>query len=724
MNGMVSDIDRELDIIFGEFRDPEVVQSFVKSARESGLTGTLYVGYPVLAIDDGRVEFDAVLVSRDRGVIIFDIYSFDGTTSAGDGGAFPSHVENRQEQLYAALYNKLNSFRELRRGRNLVVDILTVAIDPIADQSVWDEEDDTHVVSLKSLSSIPQLAVSDRLGDVEVQHLNAAIQRISNLRPPKKRENVTRQNSKGAAIKAIEAQIANLDLWQKRGSIEYVDGPQRIRGLAGSGKTVVLALKAAYLHVKRPDWKIVVTFNTRSLYQQFESLIQRFVFAQIGDGPDWERLIVMHAWGAFDRPGVYSTVSSAVGAPFRDFGTASRMFGYNHAFDGACREVLDGIKDRDLGLFDVMLIDEAQDLPASFFKIAYRAVKQPRRIVWAYDDLQNLGDFHMPSEVELFGHNEDGSQRVELRNTEDQPQQDIVLPRSYRNPPWTLVTAHGVGFGVRHHPIIQMFPDPALWLRLGYRELHGELDFDRDVTIERDPRSIPDFFAKFLDPADSLQVETVEDKAAQYDLVAKRISHLLHDEELQYTDILIVMPDTMTSRGTGARILSALRQNGLQGHVPGITSSRDEIFKDGSIAVTHIHRAKGNEAPVIFVVDADFCESVSERKKRRNVLFTAITRSRAWTYIFGTGAAMKQIESEILQIRQNNYRLSFHYPTQEQALKLAASSDLPRPGLGVATEVVDDLRLALKKAKKERLLWDDLPEDLQRDFQEMYGPGE
>ena len=397
------------------------------------------------------------------------------------------------------------------------------------------------------------------------------------------------------------------------------------------------------------------------------------------------------------------------------------MFGYNQAFDGACNEVLASIKDRDLDLFDVMLIDEAQDLPASFFKIAYRAVKQPRRIVWAYDDLQNLGDFHMPSEADLFGWNDDGSQRVELQNNEDQPQQDIVLPRSYRNPPWTLVTAHGLGFGINHHPMIQMFPDPKVWLRLGYREIQGDLDFDRDVTIERDPRSIPDFFAKFLDPVDSLQVQTVESKEIQYDMVAKKIALLLNNEELQYSDILIVMPDTMTSRRTGARILSALRENGLQGHVPGITSSRDEIFKDGSIAVTHIHRAKGNEAPVIFVVDADFCESPFDRKKRRNVLFTAITRSRAWTYVIGTGPGMQQIESEILQIRQNNYRLSFHYPTQQEASALAASSDLPRPGTG--HEAVEDLRVALKKAKKEKLLWDDLPDDLQRDFQEIYGPG-
>jgi hypothetical protein len=44
MNDIVPDIDRDLDIIFGEFRDPEVVQSFVRSIRD-GLTGTLYVGF-------------------------------------------------------------------------------------------------------------------------------------------------------------------------------------------------------------------------------------------------------------------------------------------------------------------------------------------------------------------------------------------------------------------------------------------------------------------------------------------------------------------------------------------------------------------------------------------------------------------------------------------------------------------------------------------------------
>jgi superfamily I DNA and RNA helicase len=393
MNDILPDADHDLDVIYGEFRDQQVVQSFVQAARNAEFTGTLYIGYPVLAIDDGRVEFDAVLVSRDRGVIIFDLYSYYGAEPGRPGAPIPDEVAAKQEQLYAALFNKLNSFRELRRGRSLVVEVFTVAVHPIADTFI--EENDSRLVGLGRLQDLPVLESENRLGDGELQHLNAAIQRISNLKPQKKRDNVVRQNSKGSAIKDIEHQIANLDLWQKRGSIEYVNGPQRIRGLAGSGKTVVLALKAAYLHVKRPDWQIVVTFNTRSLYQQFEALITRFVFAQVSEEPDWSKLHVMHAWGGSDRDGVYLEATGKIGCPYRDFSTAARLYGYDSAFDGACKEALAALGDAQLDLYDMMLIDEAQDLRVSFFRLAYRMVKDPKRIVWAYDDLQNLGDFHM-----------------------------------------------------------------------------------------------------------------------------------------------------------------------------------------------------------------------------------------------------------------------------------------------------------------------------------------
>lgn len=698
----------ELDVIFGEFKDQEAVPNFVASVREAQLDGTLYIGYPVLSVDDEKIEFDALLVSETLGVIVFDLYSL-GVNRAD---SMPAEVAERQEKLYAALYNRLNSFAELRRGRSLAISITTVAVHPVTDTA----ETSTENVIL-GLNRIHELKNITSIGGVDalmIEHLNAAVQRISNLKPQKKRENVTKSTSKGAIIKDIEKRVANLDLWQKRGSIEYVNGPQRIRGLAGSGKTVVLALKAAYLHVKRPEWNIAITFYTRSLYQQFENLVTKFVYSQIGEEPDWSKIHIMHAWGGGDRPGVYREYCERTGSSYFDFSAATRTFGYDSAFKGACDQAIRNTADTDLDVFDLILIDEAQDLPSTFFQIVYRMTKRPRRIVWAYDDLQNLTDVQLPSASDLFGLSPSGVPRVTLSNDEDRPQQDIVLPRCYRNPPWTLLTAHGLGFGVHRQPMAQMFTDPSIWVRLGYEAESGELGFNHEVEIVRASHSIPGFFQELLQPNDTLMSRRFESVEAQYDWVVNEIRKLLNEDELQASDILLVLPNVRHSKSEGAKMLRALANAGLMGHIPGQTASRDELFREDSIAITHIYRAKGNEAPVVFVLNADFCESAYGIKQRRNILFTAITRSRAWTYIVGVGEPMDQIIEELQRIKDDGYSLDFRYPSQEEAQELAVSTDAI-----VDESLIEDfeeLKYAIRKAKGN---WSQIPLELRREIENL-----
>jgi len=74
--------------------------------------------------------------------------------------------------------------------------------------------------------------------------LVSVIQAISTLRRGRKKRELHNAHSRGAKIKALEDSIANLDshkvpLWWKT-----YEGVQRIRGLAGCGKTIVLALKS------------------------------------------------------------------------------------------------------------------------------------------------------------------------------------------------------------------------------------------------------------------------------------------------------------------------------------------------------------------------------------------------------------------------------------------------------------------------------------------------
>jgi superfamily I DNA and RNA helicase len=52
----------------------------------------------------------------------------------------------------------------------------------------------------------------------------------------------------------------------------------------------------------------VVTFNTRSLKEQFRRLINNFTIEQTGTEPDWDCIEIMNAWGGpgtKDRDRVY-----------------------------------------------------------------------------------------------------------------------------------------------------------------------------------------------------------------------------------------------------------------------------------------------------------------------------------------------------------------------------------------------------------------------------------
>ena len=651
-----------LDVVFGESASVVELKELRSALGAMDVSGTLYLGYPVLATADARIFVDALLVSESHGLVAFDVSS----RPAADGFA---ELSARQGDMHASIHNKLNEHRELRKGRSLAVAINVVTCHPALQRT--EKRDD--------VIACPPAALPDVLGEFDpveekyLRPLRAAIQRVSTLRPPRRRENVKKANSRGAVLKRIEQEIANLDQWQKRGAVEYADGPQRVRGLAGSGKTVVLALKAAYLHVRHPEWKIAVTFYTRSLHQQFQDLIRRFVFDQIRDEPDWSNLAVLHAWGSANSPGVYSRVCGHHGINPRTWQTASSAYGASRAFAGVCEEVNTAIRERgEKHFFDVALVDEAQDLPAELFRMVYRATAPPRRIIWAYDDLQNLGDYEMPSERELFGTDGDGKPLVVLKNDPDKPKEDIVLPVCYRNTPWALSTAHALGFGIyRPEGLVQMFKDPSIWPRVGYEVTDGELALGRPAAVRRGASSFPPYFLDLLDPKDAVRHRTFGDAGEQYEALAGEIEKDIDDGELEPSDFLVVLPDALTFGKTGAAVMEALLQKGIASHLVGVTSSREEVFKPDSVAIAHIHRAKGNEAAMVYVLHAEFCHSGIEMGKNRNVLFTAITRSKCWVRLFGIGSSMKALAAEVDEVRNRDFVLEFDYPDRKRLEHLA-----------------------------------------------------
>lgn len=655
-----------LEIVYGQTKNAPIANQLIAKLKSLNVDATLYLGYPIFSSADDSVAVDALLISQSLGVIIF---VFGGVVTSPRSTEDIDRLVEEQDAIYFAARTSLSRHPHLRRGRELAVDLRVVTLIPAPLPSGLTSPG-SQIIPIASI----QTALDNRhpIADDFWRPLNAALQRVTTIKPKKKRTNATTAGSRGSTLKEIEREIANLDQWQKQAAIESPDAPQRIRGLAGSGKTIVLALKAAYLHTQHPDWDIAVTFYSRALYQQFKDLIRRFCFEHISDEPNWDKLRIVHAWGGRDRAGLYAEMADHASVVVRDFSYGKAMFGMNKAFEGVCKELLAATAGRAAGdLYDAVLIDEAQDLPLEFFRLVHRFTKPPHRIVWAYDELQNLSDAATPSTTELFGVDNAGRPLVELRNDEGLPRQDVILPVCYRNSPWALTLAHALGIGVhRTGGLVQHFDDPTLWQEIGYEVKSGSLTLGAEVTLERARSSYPEYFARLMTPADAIVVKSFEGEIEQANWVAKQIKTNIEEDELEHDDVLIVLPTAYTARTASRHIIEALAGHGIASHLAGATTSADELFIAKSIAIAQIYRAKGNEAPMIYFMNADECFAGYELIKLRNILFTGITRSRAWVRISGTGSNMAGLVAEIDAVVQDNYQLSFTIPTTPELKQL------------------------------------------------------
>jgi superfamily I DNA and RNA helicase len=700
-----------LQVIRGETKNRTIGEELAARLGALGVSGDLYLGYPVLASADERVHVDALLASPDHGVVAFQIA--DAMPANADDWR---EVVDAQNGLYAVLDSQMGRNSALRSGRNLAFTIYTVTVLPTTPTGLPDEIDAEGGVYTGLADLGRELSTFEGVSDTLMLNIQAALQRVSTLRPSNKRVNVQSDSSRGAKLKEIEKSIANLDQWQNWAAIEMPEGPQRIRGLAGSGKTIVLALKASYLHAQNPDWKIAVTFQSRALYQQFEDLITRFSFEHIQDSPDFNQLRIMHAWGSGGRPGIYTSIAAHLGVTPRDFRYANQKYGMSDAFQGVCAELLRTVEA--MGdvppLFDAVLIDEAQDFPPEFFRLVYLLTKPPKRVVWGYDELQKLSESAMPSMSEMFGVDDEGHALETLEPAPGKAKSDIVLPTCYRNSHWSLAMAHALGYGIyREGGLVQHFDDLKLWTDVGYEVVSGTLKFGRTVRLRRGARSTPEYFDRLLDPEDSVKVASFDNAARQDEWVADQIRTNLTTDELEPTDILVVYPLSRTAKSRSQALREALERRGIQSHLVGVTSSVDEMRVPGSVAMAHIHRAKGNEAAMVYVMDTQVAAATHDARTARNTLFTAITRNKAWVRICGYGTRMKVIQDEIQAVRDQSYDLEFRLPTRPQIDALKRGEEL---GDDAAAEVAEQAAQSLSRLVEDLesgvLILDQLPADI------------
>ncbi len=480
------------------------------------------------------------------------------------------------------------------------------------------------------------------------------------------------------AIRILDRQIALLDAEQAKAALQIAPGPQRIRGLAGTGKTVLLTMKAANIHMRFPDKKILFTFNTQSLYNQVRRLISRFYRYNSDTDPDWDFLHVRHAWGGHTKPGVYYDLCARQGLRPYNFREARRM---NRAspFTICCNQVLQQEIEPE---YDFILIDEAQDFNKKYFEILYRLSLSPHQIYWAYDELQSLSAQEMPGPEELFPKDSDGKPLVTLGGGPypGEIEKDFVLHKSYRCPQDVLMLAHGLGLGI-HNPsgCLQMLENADSWDALGYVIEEGKLTKGNMVVIHRPPENSPNPIFDIYDGTEPvIKIKTFKDRKDEFDWVASSIFKDIKNEGVAADQIVVICLDSIKMKDYLPPIQKRLQEKQIPSTIPGLTDDTAAFGEAGKVTLSTVFRAKGNEAYIVYVCNFDSLYDYVKAIDNRNRVFTAISRSKAWVRLSGVGVKMNHAKGEVQKILDDLPRFRFEFPDMDVIRRLDAETEKRR----------------------------------------------
>ncbi len=444
---------------------PSYPQDFVAQAvwrlvkeRFDDDEGVCYYKYPVVKTNVGVMPDLTLLVRKNQPLVIRCLqYQLEQIEAVNenewkmDGVVIESPLLEL-EDLAVILKAKFDRERQLRKHR---IDPLAVLALPLISQRKFELKFGPVEKILGEVCTIWENSISGELlsslesplSDTDWRLTRAVLQGVT---PLNKHSNtiINDVTNLSAAIKKLDEEIALLDKEQEKAALQIAPGPQCIRGLAGTGKTVLLAMRAANIHLHYPDQKILFTFNTQSLYNQAKTLISKFYRVHSDTDPNWERLHIRHGWGGRSRPGVYSDLCVRQKVPPLDL-SGARTIKWNDPFRACCQRALEFPI---LPEYDFILVDEAQDFPKEFFEILYKLaiVHQDRQIYLAYDELQTLSSLETQKPENRFGVDAKGIPLLSFEG-DDYPgdmERDFVLHRSYRCPQQILMLAHAIGLGL------------------------------------------------------------------------------------------------------------------------------------------------------------------------------------------------------------------------------------------------------------------------------------
>lgn len=666
----------------------------LKAAFEADEEGVLYHRYPIFDRGGHRFEEEPnfVLLHRELGLVVVECvhYTFEkiDTIERGtwqlqwaDEEEVEPHDLARDKCIF--LQQLFTRERALRSGTGCKVPTSVFIVLPNITEQEWNfREFDTEIESTDVIfkddltpKSLRETLESGTDGStLDEREFGAAIDVLSGGQPISGAHGrpVDDPTTKRDYYDRVEKGLRGLDEQQQKIGMRVPPGPQQIRGIAGSGKTVLLAMKAARIAAdpKYDDWNIALTFRTKTISEHVTNLVARFYeqFAHDSFDETSTNLEILHGWGGVTTgPGIYYRIANQIdGHRPKTYGEAREL--YDEEPDLLEALSLELLATGDIPtLWDAILVDEAQDFGEYFFKMCLEALDENDRLIWGYDEAQDLGNLTAPSPKQVFGSDKDGEPVVDMRGSyESGVQKSHIMRESYRAPREVLMIAHALGMGLkRQQGPVQTITRADGWEKIGY-EVEGDFrKIGSEVTISRPPEHSPHPLQDERDASPFVEIEWLPDRLREIEWVSNRIEEDVRHEGLDPEQIMAILLGDVKHR-FGTRMLDELESREIDANRVWEGSAR-QFSVEGEVTLTTVRKAKGNEAAAVYVVGLDQVANhnfIKSEVRRRNNLFVALTRTRAWSTLTGvkTPALIEEFNDVTEEVRSSTPSLTFEVP--------------------------------------------------------------
>jgi superfamily I DNA and RNA helicase len=647
------------------------VWEWLKSAFKDD-EGVAYYRYPIFS-KTGRLnrEPDILMLHQELGLWVIECKSYGISNISGIQGhewqlnQWYNETETPVAQAGDQMFAIKGKLEERRETRGKVNCNFRVAL-PNIKQKEWENKGfhqfpstEGVVLTYESLTAaaikkhITETAIKCRINPEDWEFVKGVLGGTLPSKPPRNIPTGTPSNNPIRVIQFIESKLKMLDETQQKIAYEVPEGAQRLRGLAGTGKTVLLAKRAVKLHIKHPEWTIGFVFFTRSLYDQILELIALYHREMHPDHaePDFTRLKVLPAWGKKEDEygGFYRDLALKCGVIPKNTNGIKKEIGScspGKLFEYAC-SCLQRDADSIPILYDALLIDEGQDLPPIFYQLAYKTLSEPKRLYWAYDEAQGIGSLIVPNAEAIFGRNADGSLVVDLSGRyEGGIFKSHKMKKCYRTPRNLLMTAHAINMGLfRTDGTLQGVSQKKDWDDLGYEVLDGNFgSVGNPVTITRtdsvSPHPIDQVDFNLKDALGSnLVIKTFNNEAEEQQWIAQQVADDIQ-RGFEPWDIIITALSGDCEKQYFQSMKLALKKKGIDSCIAGVDTNPNIFRINNCVTISGIFRAKGNESWKVYASRFHYANQPiawkqEEELHKRNEAFVALTRSRVWCVVTG-----------------------------------------------------------------------------------------